>query len=1030
MEAPAWDAVLPHLRETLAFIDPKLVQAIAEGLLKESIRTCHEGMLDLSLGLGADPTQRMKHYSFREKGFLLSTPLVALCSAYSQKGPYHNVWNPSPERLILSLMGRDEHVSNSTLLWIIRAGFHAIAENAFRSEPERAVDFSIAASDLEGGSWLSFDTYDPVTPLLVVCSDVKSSAEKLSLIRYLLERNAIADLEAMIAAAGTCDGEVVSLLHQHGAPVNGFIHNLGSPLLSACKAALRNHREYCADLTAIPLLLRLGAFPYHLEDGDLSSWELSPLHILARAEEEPLVTEALGLLIESGANINHHARLCRVEYFRCMLADIWISPYGRRAQTALECAIESSRWSTATQLLSADCELTGREILFIHSTLQLQSELAKEVGAKRFNDFVGALLEKDPSQADARHWSGLTVLQKAVEHKHEDMIQALFEFGVEPSPSDFTYMLCNDWYREVQACQLSSSIQMRLIFAAKLSETSTTDISTVRLILGYACPEVVRHVFTRCPDVYDSEGLCFLIARIVSNEFVYDGADRRHQQTGSLTMDDLHEFIRRRPIYQRRNEWEGTAVAIAARAGRTDILQTIIASHQNDVQSDGIIPSFLLKEALISDRDMSDLPYHWERLGIWIKYCRMDDPNTRCSPLTAAVMAEKVTAAEEVVDVLLALGYKPDAWTILVASCKGRLSILQRLKQLDCWSNILSHTDRPDWCPTALQTAVYGTHVSTVMFLLDAETTIDTIDMSPCRPFCFAPPEELNASNSHTVLPKTALQHAVEKENMELVTILVRAGADVNAPASMDSGATALQIASIRGSVLMMQYLLDQGADPYAGPAAKHGRTALQGAVEHGRKDALELLLAHGGSTTYWRREQLVEAIFYAENNAQYVVSGILRGMLVPQWSWGDEETLKMLSENWDHSSEHSAFHELRHEFEAFEEMFETWPEASTASHEGDTDSDMSCEDFHTENTMPKSAEDNESWSLQETEFGVHGHGGLDFHQIGEMDLYDGDAVSELTFQEDATAWVQSQWMYEAYRASDVVFGDFLFDNF
>lgn len=531
IEAPAWNTVLPHLRDVLTGIDSKIVQAIAEGLLKESIRTCHHRMLELSLILGADPTQRIKHFDVIEKRIVLCTPLIALCSGYSERWPYA-VWNPSPENLIRSLLERDSQVSSSTLMWIIRAGFHAIAEEVIRDRPEWSADFEIAVSDLEGGRWLSFDTFDPVTPLLVACSDVRPSAEKLSLILCLLERNAKADLRAMVAAAGTCDWGVILVLHQHGAPVNGFIPKIGSPLLSACKAALRSQKRHYTDLTTISHLLQLGASPCILETGDLNSWENSPLHILARAQEEPDVQRGLDLLIQNGANINHRARLYRRRYFRCMLAEVWISPYGDMAETALEYAIETSRWISAVQVLSAGCELTGREILFINSITHCQSDVPEESGQERFRTFIGALLAKAPRQAAAIHWNGLTVLQRAIEDENYGMILALLDFGVRPMASDFLYMLCNRIDEKAELCRLPSDIQMKLVLDARLSEPPITDARTVRLILAFSAPKIVRHILNGCPDVYDSEGLCYLVAQLLTEDKIieYHGLGRPHRR--------------------------------------------------------------------------------------------------------------------------------------------------------------------------------------------------------------------------------------------------------------------------------------------------------------------------------------------------------------------------------------------------------------------------------------------------------------------------------------------------------------------
>lgn len=1030
MEAPAWDMVLPHLRDALAMIDSSIVQSIAEGLFKKAIHSCHHKMLDLSLSLGADSTQRMRHFDPCEMRFLLYTPLGAL---YNQ---HHRRPLQSLEKLILSLLKRDQSVPNTSLLWIIRVRCYAIAEHIIRSQPGRKIDFAIATSDLEGGWRLNYNTFNAVTPLLVACSDPRQSAEKLSLIRCLLDRNAKATLEAMIAAAGACDGKVISLLHQHGAPVNGFIPTLGSPLSSACTTILGSSHIGWTGSTAISLLINLGASPKNLNNDKFGRWKDSPLHILALAEECPAVTEALDLLIEHGADINRRARL-----YRSNMLDVYPRPYGKRAQTALEYAIESSRWLSAICIMSAGCELTGREIFFINSTMH-NNEAVENTRQEKFKEFVGALLARAPGQVDALHWSGLTVLQRAIQNDHEDLILALFAFGMTPMPSDFLHMLRCRKRGRVELCPLSCSIQMKLVLAAKLPETTMTDISIARLILGFACPEVVRHILHVWPYVYDSKGLCYMIARLVSkNKTTYlylwndEGDQEGEKQTDSLSVDDLHAYVRRRTMSNRDEDWESTAIAMAARAGRADILQILFGSNQQDLRRNGWIPHFLLKEFLIYDSDKfeqsgmkTDLR-NWHRLGVWIKCCRMDHTSMMCSPLTAAALVVPESLAQEVFDLLLEFNYQPDGWTVLVASCQGRLSILQRLKRLECWPYILSHEHRPDWCPTALQMAVHRNHVSTVRFLLDAGTFISTMDLSPCQPIRFITPDEFDFLECHTILPRTALQHAVEKCNMELVTLLSNSGANVNAPPAMDSGATALQIASIQGSIPMLQYLISKGADPKAASAAKYGRTALQGAAEYGRKDVVELLLAHEALTEYRNREQLVEAIFYAEKNAYHLVAETLRRRILPPWRSEDEETLNLLQKDRESSSGNSAFEKLVAEFDAWRNASEEWPEPLQL-HESSSNSRSRRDQTLLENPLPFQEEGFDFWLPQEMGFGFDGNGGLDVGQIGEVDFYDGDVVTWLAAQEESAARVDELPSFEGVGLDHVLFNDFSFGSF
>ncbi|KAK1144989.1 hypothetical protein N8T08_004704 [Aspergillus melleus] len=129
---------------------------------------------------------------------------------------------------------------------------------------------------------------------------------------------------------------------------------------------------------------------------------------------------------------------------------------------------------------------------------------------------------------------------------------------------------------------------------------------------------------------------------------------------------------------------------------------------------------------------------------------------------------------------------------------------------------------------------------------------------------------------------RTALQHAVNNGNMELIDLLLDHGADVNSAASEDGGATALQIAAIQGFLGIARKLIDLDADVNAAPAILNGRTALEGAAEHGRIDMLGLLLNEGALLVgdYGER-QYRRAVELAEKNGQHAAARLVQ-------SWKD----------------------------------------------------------------------------------------------------------------------------------------------
>ena len=87
----------------------------------------------------------------------------------------------------------------------------------------------------------------------------------------------------------------------------------------------------------------------------------------------------------------------------------------------------------------------------------------------------------------------------------------------------------------------------------------------------------------------------------------------------------------------------------------------------------------------------------------------------------------------------------------------------------------------------------------------------------------------------------TALHWAVHRDDLEMVELLIRAGADVTV--TNDYGVVPLFLACTNGSADVVARLLDAGADP---EARTEGETALMTAVRTGTVDAVKLLIAHG----------------------------------------------------------------------------------------------------------------------------------------------------------------------------------------
>jgi ankyrin repeat protein len=123
-------------------------------------------------------------------------------------------------------------------------------------------------------------------------------------------------------------------------------------------------------------------------------------------------------------------------------------------------------------------------------------------------------------------------------------------------------------------------------------------------------------------------------------------------------------------------------------------------------------------------------------------------------------------------------------------------------------------------------------------------------------------------SNSRKIVIGTALQAACKSNDQELVRLLLTAGAKINAlGTSVLVAKTALQTAAAEGHLDLVRALLDAGADINAPAAGGTGMTALQAAVKHGDTEVVQLLLDSGADVNapagYFGRTALEAAADY-----------------------------------------------------------------------------------------------------------------------------------------------------------------------
>ena len=114
----------------------------------------------------------------------------------------------------------------------------------------------------------------------------------------------------------------------------------------------------------------------------------------------------------------------------------------------------------------------------------------------------------------------------------------------------------------------------------------------------------------------------------------------------------------------------------------------------------------------------------------------------------------------------------------------------------------------------------------------------------------------------------TALQWAVHRDDVDMVGMLLGAGADVKT--ANRYGVSALSLAAENGNAAILEKLLKAGADPNA--SLPGGETAMMTAARNGKADAIKTLLVHGAQVNA-RDERGENALMWAaaRNNADAI---------------------------------------------------------------------------------------------------------------------------------------------------------------
>jgi uncharacterized protein len=132
--------------------------------------------------------------------------------------------------------------------------------------------------------------------------------------------------------------------------------------------------------------------------------------------------------------------------------------------------------------------------------------------------------------------------------------------------------------------------------------------------------------------------------------------------------------------------------------------------------------------------------------------------------------------------------------------------------------------------------------------------------------------DERVAVNQAQVDGMTALHWAAYHDDLELATLLVRAGADVKV--ANRYGVTPLSLACTNGDAALVELLLESGADPNT--TLRGGETALMTAARTGRLAPVKALLARGAKVNAQERKGQTAIMWAAAEGHADVVQALI----------------------------------------------------------------------------------------------------------------------------------------------------------
>jgi ankyrin repeat protein len=289
-----------------------------------------------------------------------------------------------------------------------------------------------------------------------------------------------------------------------------------------------------------------------------------------------------------------------------------------------------------------------------------------------------------------------------------------------------------------------------------------------------------------------------------------------------------------------------TALSTAAKRGNVEITRLLLESGvEFDAQGKEAIEyavesrepkSFEIVQLLVHH----NIEHHNNRLEVRAHFAIHDGDSELIRFLLEHETLDKASSLADAVDasnlelVELLLFYGADVNHYTCQSDAGlALDLAASSGELKFLNILLGHGANARAKARALQAAARENQVEAARILISS-----TVDVNA------APLDFVDIYTDYHSPPRTALQAAAGVGNLEMVRLLMEAGADVESKVRSErEQGTALQFAAIAGSISVASELIQHGADVNAPAIREDGRTALEGAAEHGRLDMVQLLL-------------------------------------------------------------------------------------------------------------------------------------------------------------------------------------------